>query len=412
MSERNPTDAEVAEIARDLVRTAAEAMAMSNHHADASPSSSSIWIKCPASVTKARGRSRKATVYTREGSAAHHVAELLIHGLGPPDEVYIEGETVEVDDDMIDNVEHYVEYVEKLRKDADVFMTETRVHLNGMPEPVHGTADVIAYWRKDRTLEVPDLKYGRGVLVNVTGNSQTRIYALGAINALGPFEPVDIVRMTIAQPRLTQGPSITSEELSVAELLAWESDVLLPANEKIAAGDETEIAGEHCRFCVRAGECHTLARLAQDSAKIVFGAVSTPDAGGLSNDELSAILDNAELILAWVNKVRTEASQRLDKGQTVSGWKLVAKRALRKWVDEDDALAALSKLGLPWAEITKAVSPAAVERVLKARKVDVKKLNPLVKKESSGTTLVREDDARDGVASDAKSVFGRLSLVS
>ncbi len=382
-------------------------------HADASPSSSSIWIKCPASVTKARGRSRKATVYTREGSAAHHVAEMLVHGLDAPDEVEIEGEIVEVDDDMIENVEHYVGYVEKLRQDADLFLTETRVHLVGMPEPVHGTADVIAYWRETRTIEVPDLKYGKGVLVKVEDNSQTRIYALGAINTLGVFEPVDTVRMTIAQPRLSQGPSIRSEEIAVAELFAWERDVLLPANERIAANDQTEIAGEHCRFCVRAGECHTLSNLAQASARVVFGAASSPaDADGLDNDELSAILDKAELILAWIAKVRAEASQRMDKGQTVKGWKLVAKRAMRRWIDPDDARGLLTGLGLPETEISKIVSPAAAERVLKAHRLDTRRLTPLVKKESSGTTMARDDDARDGIASDAKSVFGRSSLVS
>jgi hypothetical protein len=380
-------------------------------HADASPSSAHQWIHCPASVTKARGRTRKATVYTREGTAAHHVAETLIHGLNPPDEVEVEGEVVEVDDDMVDYVERYVEYVEKLKRGADVFMTEVRVSLDGLPEPVFGTADVIAYWRKARAIEVPDLKYGKGVLVSPKDNPQVRIYALGAINALGPFEPVDMARMTIVQPR-AQGSSVQSEDVSVEELLQWERDVLAPAAQRLADGDETENPGEHCRFCVRAGECKSIANLAQTSAKMVFKSkASTPDVGGFNNDELAAILDKAELISGWIAKVRAEASQRLDHGQTVQGWKLASKRAMRRWADEGGALAALTKSGLSHADVTKIVSPAAAERVLKRAGMKTAILDKLVVKESSGTTLVRDDDPRKGIAADAKSVFGGLSSV-
>ena len=381
---------------------------MSDDHADASPSSSAIWIKCPASVTKARGRARKASAYTREGTAAHEVAERLIHGLEPPDEIVVEGEAVEIDDEMVEHVEIYVSYVEKLRQDADLFLTETRVHVTGLPEPVHGTADVIAYSRAQRTIEIPDLKYGKGVPVKVDGNTQTRIYALGAINVLGPFEPVDTVVMTIVQPRLVKSAP-QQEKLSVQELFDWERDVLTPAAQRIADDDQTETPGEHCRFCVRAGECHALAGLAQSAAKLVFAKTGDLDAHGLSNDELSAILDKAEIIVAWVGKVRAEASSRMDTGQKVPGWKLVAKRAMRKWANPEDALGALVALGAPYDAITKIVTVAAAERAMKAAKIDPKGISPLVVKESSGSTLVRDEDEREGLATDAKSVFRRAS---
>ena len=179
-------------------------------HADASPSSSSIWINCPASVTKARGRRRLPTIYTAEGSAAHEVADLLIHGLIPPDEIVVDGMTFEVDDDMVDAVERYVEYVEKLKANSDVFRTETQVAVT-LPgsEKLYGTADVIAYNRGTENLEVVDLKYGKGVAVSVVGNPQLRIYALGALDSLGAAYPVETVQMTVIQPRTESTPAAT-----------------------------------------------------------------------------------------------------------------------------------------------------------------------------------------------------------
>ena len=74
-------------------------------HADASPSSSSIWLNCPASVTKARGRVRKPTVYTTEGTAAHVAAELSLKGDDIPVTLTIDGQPVAVTEEMLDAVD-------------------------------------------------------------------------------------------------------------------------------------------------------------------------------------------------------------------------------------------------------------------------------------------------------------------
>ena len=106
----------------------------------------------------------------------------------------------------------------------------------------------------------------------------------------------------------------------------------------------------------------------------------------LSNDDLSHALDKAELVVAWVNLVRAEASQRADKGETIPNWKLVPKRAMRKWTDDNDALAALNVAGVPLHEVVKIVSVAAAERAMKAHK---KKMDPLLAVDREG---VERDD--------------------
>jgi len=381
-------------------------------HADCSPSSSHIWLQCPASVTQARGRVRIATPYTREGSAAHVVAENLAMGLLPPRQVTVDNETVVVDDDMIDAVTVYADHVAGIIKTADYYLIETQVIVSGLPEPLSGTADFLA-WTGD-TLDVVDLKYGKGVPIAVKDNPQLKIYGLGGLAAKGLVskvvtQPVKQVRLSVVQPRIS-GPAVTTETLTVAELNAFKQATLKPALKRIAENDSTEIPGEHCRWCVRAGECRTLAQLAQTEARVIFAA---PGTSALSDVELAAILEQAELIAAWIERVRAEASQRIDHGQTIPGWKLVAKQARRKWANVDDATRTLAdRFPESFDEMVKLDTPAAVERVLKRARQKLDILEPgqgLVLKESSGTTLARVDDERPGVVTDAKSVFAQLT---
>ncbi len=370
-------------------------------HADASPSSASIWLKCSASVTLARGKKRLPSPYTREGTAAHEAAERIINGLPAPASVSVDGEDIAISDEMIDHIEHYTKYVEALARRSHVFQTETKLELLDLPEPLFGTSDAMGWQRDDKELEIVDLKYGKGVSVGVDGNPQLKIYGLGGWRK---FKDAKSVKLTIVQPR-TAGPPVQSVTLGVGELLIWQLETLEPALQRIADDDSTETPGSHCRWCVRAGECKALANLAQVEARAAFAPTPGAIVSGLTNDDLSNALDKAELILAWVNLIRAEASQRVDHGQVIPNYKLVPKRAMRKWTDDNDALAALNVAGVPLHEVVKVVSVAAAERAMKAHNFPMDSLLPLIVKESSGTTLVRDDDARDAVDMSPKKVF-------
>jgi hypothetical protein len=84
----------------------------------------------------------------------------------------------------------------------------------------------------------------------------------------------------------------------------------------------------------------------------------------------------------------------LEEGQPVPGFKLVQKRANRQWVNDDEAQAALARLGLDDTEltVTKLVSPAQAEKALKKRKLALP--GELAVAVSSGTTLAPESDPR------------------
>ena len=54
----------------------------------------------------------------------------------------------------------------------------------------------------DGALTVIDLKYGKGVAVDVERNPQMMLYGLGALELFDAIYDIDTVRMTIYQPRL------------------------------------------------------------------------------------------------------------------------------------------------------------------------------------------------------------------
>ena len=68
------------------------------------------------------------------------------------------------------------------------------------------------------------------------------------------FADIVSVGLVIVQPR-AEGDPIKESYLTVQKLLDWEQEVLKPAVARLIADDQTEIPGEHCRWCVRAGEC-------------------------------------------------------------------------------------------------------------------------------------------------------------
>ena len=137
-----------------------------------------------------------------------------------------------------------------------------------------------------------------------------------------------------------------------------------------------------------------------------------PDPAGMSDDELGRVLGYGEMIANWLAAVRAEASGRIDSGRQVPGWKLVPKRAMRKWSDQDGALDVLLKIkGIDFNDVTRIETIGTIEKVLKQRKLDpAEVIYPFTVKESSGSTLVSEEDGRPAVT--AADVFDDLPQIT
>jgi hypothetical protein len=114
----------------------------------------------------------------------------------------------------------------------------------------------------------------------------------------------------------------------------------------------------------------------------------------LDANAIAVFLNQADLIEQWLSDVRGLAQTMIETGAGVPGWKMVPKRATRQWINEDDASAALTAVGLGCEDIfvEKIVSPAQAEKLLKKTKQVLP--DGLTVAVSSGNTLAPESDPR------------------
>ena len=376
-------------------------------HADVSPSSLGIALNCSASVTKARGVISLSGPSAIRGTALHTATEHLLKGHPMPEFVEVEGHVYFLTQEDKDAVELCWELGEMLRLTSDIYALEQKLSLEwyfapqDMPEPFFGTSDFVAYDKKRKILTVADWKFGRHV-VDPNG-PQLRAYALMALGLYGnETYPVDVVRLAIAQPQDDDNP-IKSVELTISELLQWAHDVLTPALKRIGAGDETEKPGDHCTWCKRAGVCQALHARAIEIAQASFDDDKVPSPESFSTEDLGKILEKAELVEGWIRAVRAEVSHRIDNGEQVEGWKLVPKRANRKWINPQDVEMLLahdrySELMIDDVFTPRELrSPAQLEKALKKYGISTQIVDDHVTRESSGSTLVRSSDPREKV---------------
>jgi len=130
----------------------------------------------------------------------------------------------------------------------------------------------------------------------------------------------------------------------------------------------------------------------------------------LDNTLIGAYLLNADLLEDWIKDLRNLALSTLERGNTIPGYKLVAKRGTRQWVSEDAAKKVLLNI-LDESEVVESslLSPAKVEKLLKKRAIEMPE--GLVVSISSGNTLASEDDPRPSAVLIGQQLSAALSKI-
>lgn len=369
-------------------------------HSKVGASSSKRWMTCPGSVALSEGIESKSSDLATEGTLAHELADNLLNGKPA---MFPAG-------DMTMAVMAYVDYVKSL---GGVLKTEQRFHLKELHESLFGTSDAVVWQPDTKTLHVIDYKHGQGVAVEITGNTQTRYYAIGALLQSG--YPADTIVMTIVQPRCPHpdGP-IRSETITALDLLDWSADLVdavvkteeaeqarKTMSDEVFADTYLE-AGDHCRWCPAAAICPKLHQQSQALAKVSFTPIAQ-----YSPEKLAEALHWLPILEGWVKSVREFAYAEAEHGRTPPGWKLVEKRATRKWRDESevskfaDGLIKVGVIGHEDVYTEKLVTVAQLEKVLGKGEIP----EELILKESSGYALAPEEDKRPAVKALASEVF-------
>lgn len=366
-------------------------------HALLSASGSSRWINCPPSARMEEEIPDKgSSTYAEEGTLAHEFADLSLRiqsHTGPVKERdlwYKEQKKLRKHklyaDDMEDHVAKYVDYVlgewlaARQKTPDTVLDIEARSDYSYLVPEGFGTCDGVII--SDGCLEIIDFKYGKGVKVDATNNSQLRLYGLGALRKYQILYEITSVKMTIVQPRLDH---ISSETLSVFELIKWADEVVQPAAKQADKGEGSCNPGDWCRWCKAKPVCKALAQHNIGLAKHDFADPRT-----LSDEELIQAYEQSALLVDWANSVGAYLLAEALEGKTWEGYKVVEGRSNRKWQDESKALEELQALAsLEEITNTKIKGIGDIEKLVGKGKVDHLLIKPPGK-----PTLVPDSDKR------------------
>lgn len=351
-------------------------------------------LQCPGSVQLCAKYPNIESEFAAEGTALHMALDMVMSGLAKADTDVI-GLTFNgyvITEEMFEEaLKPILDRWDELDQELGgiTYLSEQRVQFPGIAN-AFGTTDVIGTAR-DRTI-VADAKFGRGVAVNAEQNPQEFFYARAgmASPATAQFfsddKPVEFI---IFQPRVNDGEPFSRWMTTTKQLLAFEVELKV-AVETALLPDAPLKMGPYCKFCSAKSGCPLYQNLATDVLGIPLDAL---------REHLEEWLPHADMLIELGNFIKELAHDQMEKGMPVKGWKLVAKRAVRKWVDEAKTIRYFAKLGLPAADrfVKKIISPAQAESALKAAQLPAELPSSLVDKSSSGTTLAPESDKRPAV---------------
>jgi hypothetical protein len=374
-------------------------------HSILGASSSKRWINCPGSValTEAVGKDT-TTKYAAEGTVAHEVAEMALRsGLDPVVYVGKRIDGVKVTKEMALAVGVYVDKVRSMAASYGMEpLLEVQFSLAPLNPPVDmfGTADCVFPVKARKHLDVLDYKHGQGVVVEAEGNTQLLTYALGAVLEVG-WKP-ETVTVWIIQPRAPHVDGTVREWTVTWEELVEFRHMLMEHAHACFQPDAPLTVGDWCRFCPASASCPAQQEYAVTVVQDAFvadEAPQLPEPEMLSDEQINIVLEAAPHITSWFRAVERFVKKGLEAGHENPDWKLVAKRAQRTWLREDEEVVKqLTGLGLPESELWKEpelISPAQAEKLLRREGVDVPP--DLVKKQSSGTNVVHMSDPRPQV---------------
>ena len=356
-------------------------------HAYLSASASDRWIKCPPSAKLCAREEDKGSPYAQQGTDAHELCQYLLEAaLGretaPPGNLtWYDAEMQEAAEGYRDFVMEKVEESRRLCRDPLVCVEQT-LDFSKWVEHGFGTGDCVIV--ADDLLHIIDFKYGLGVLVEATDNSQLKCYALGAVDTFGDLYDIRRIRLSIYQPRRE---NVDTFELTKDELIRWAEDVLVPAAKLAYEGAGEFSAGDHCRFCKVKATCRKRAEYGMELAGYEFAEAPT-----LSEAEIAEILPRIDSLVAWAEDVKDHALKQALTGIRYPGFKLVEGRSNRKYSDETAVAEAVSGAGYDPYE-KKLLGITAMQKQLGKAQFE-QLLNGLVIKPQGKPVLAPDTDRR------------------
>lgn len=360
---------------------------MPSEHAILSASGSHSWLACTPSARLEQEFSDTDSTASLEGTAAHSLAE---HKLKKklkmqstrPNTIYDNDEMEMYTDDYSDYVVE--QYTKAKRYDVNAkVLIEQRLDFSCYVPEGFGTGDAVIVSKGK--LHIIDLKYGLGVLVNAEKNPQMMLYALGALRKYEKEYEIKKVKLTIFQPRRE---NVTTWETTTAALKKWANKILRPKAEMAYRGTGKYEPGAHCQFCKAAIKCRARA---EEKLKLAKEEFKKPPL--ITDNEIESVLAKIPDIKKWCDDIMEYALEKALNGKKWEGFKIVAGRGTRKYLNEEAVVAALNKAGY-YDIYKKSLLPITEMEKLMSKKKFSEVLGKLVGKTEGKPTLVSLDDKR------------------
>ena len=399
---------------------------MPDVHALLSASSSKQWLHCPPSVRLQENFPNESSVYAAEGTFAHEVCEYKVRKYlkervkRPQSEEY---DTEEIEQITDVYAEFVISIIEKMKENGcePLAFVEERVDYSHIAPSGFGTADMLIIGKDENgrgLLHVCDFKTGKGVFVDADHNSQMMLYAIGALAAYGFLYDIEIVRMSIIQPRLD---NISTFECSRQELEDW-GESIKPTALLAYEGKGEQHPGDWCRFCRAKPVCkacadEALALCREDFLDLDAGAfddtaeesdMTAPyeadtqtavfkQPGLIPIAELAEILPTLNRISSWIEAVFAfVSSEAINHGVPIPGYKVVEGRSKRVFTDTKAVVDVAVQNGYTDLYKQTLITLTEFEKMMGKKKFN-ELLGEYVAKPPGKLALVPESDPREPV---------------
>lgn len=380
-----------------------------SEHAVLPPSSAHRWVPCPGSVQAEQLYPDVESDASREGTAAHWVAEQVAlsyqtdtgikSAIDFVDQVAPNG--VVINEEMAEGVYMYVMDALKVCQEGGLLQAmriEQRVAIDRVHELNWGTPDCAMYDAAERRLYVWDFKFGR-VPVELYENWQIIDYAIGLIDHITGGDGLGDQRITvelrIVQPRAfhPEGPC-RSWTIKGSDLRGYANQLKASADAAMGIDPPTK-AGEHCRHCKASRGCSTLQR----GGAMIADRVETLQLHNLSPEntavELRYLRQAQTLLKERLGALEAQALEQTKNGTAIPGFSIGYGRGSVKWDKPDSDVIALGDLLN--IDLRKAEKPITPKQAMNLN-VDEAVINSYSKNHQGAARLVTDD----------KTIAGRL----
>lgn len=352
------------------------------HHYPHGGSTAARQIVCPSwQIEAKKNPGTGSSIYAEEGTALHDVMEQLMEdsALSPQDFLDKEVNDITLDEDHVERLDMALAAFKQLTKKfapLDDFLTEVTVELT---DEIGGTCDLLLYGPKDAI--VLDWKFGQGVAVSPVDNAQGMFYAMCAEHEMPNLFEGKRITIAIVQPMPSQQTHETLQlwELPPKQFKLFKSAYMKSIN---AIGYQT---GPHCQFCPGAATCPEKTGQAQKALMLDPQQVNA----------LTTSLDMALELKGWIKSVESMAHEQMEAGTKLEGYKLVQKRATRKWSDEKDVETKLRRKRIKVVDFMAPAKLKSVAQLEKLKGLDMSVVAAYIIKSSTGTTIAKESDPRE-----------------